>query len=286
MSGRIAVVLFGAAGRMGREVAAVVRDDPAFEFARAIDGPDHPDLGKPLADARGRVGPPVLEHGAAALPPGAVVVDFSAPPALRGLLDALLADPRPLVSGTTGVGAEERSRLGALARVAPVIHAPNMSVGIAALRAAAALLARALGEGFDVELVEIHHSGKKDAPSGTALAIAGDLAATGHAAGAVVRAPTAPDAVSLRTDPGPVRLTTDARRPREIGIAALRGGAVVGDHTVHFLGPDERLELTHRATSRALFARGAARAAAWIARRPPGLYTMADVLGLADPSSR
>ncbi|MDI7268141.1 MAG: 4-hydroxy-tetrahydrodipicolinate reductase, partial [Myxococcota bacterium] len=186
------LVLHGAAGRMGREVAAAARDEPGVAIAIALDAVGHPDLGRPLVDARGRSGPPDLSCSLSAAPAGAVVIDFSTPAALRALIEALLADPRPLVSGTTGIGPGEESMLDDLARVAPVIHAPNMSVGVAAVRAAAAMLTRALGDGFDVEIVEIHHSAKKDAPSGTALALARSVAAAAGSGGRLVcRAPTA-----------------------------------------------------------------------------------------------
>jgi len=257
------IVLHGAAGRMGREVAAILRDDPACALVRAVDGLGHPDAGKPLTDARGRTAPPAIETALGDLPPGAVVIDFSTPAALRALIEALLETPAPLVSGTTGLGPDEESRLDALSRFAPVIQAPNMSVGVAAVRAAAAMLAGALGDGFDLEVLEIHHSAKKDAPSGTALAIAKGLA---QARGS--------DAAK------PVVRGTSARAAGEIGVAALRGGAVVGDHTVYFLGSDERVEITHRAMSRRLFARGAVRAAKWIAGQPPGRYPIDAILGI------
>jgi 4-hydroxy-tetrahydrodipicolinate reductase len=251
---------------MGREVAALARDDPGLVLAAAIDAPGHPDLGRPLTDARGRSAAPVLidlaAWDASAAAP-AVVVDFSVPPALRALLERLVAHPLPLVCGTTGLGREEEALLDELSRRAPVLHAPNMSVGVAAVRAACAGLARALGEGFDVEVLEVHHGAKRDAPSGTALAL---VQAIGEGRGT----PVAP---SLdRTTRGRVR------EPGSVGVAALRGGGVVGEHSVFFLGEDERVEVVHRATSRRLFARGALRAARWIAGRPPGRCRIDDVL--------
>jgi 4-hydroxy-tetrahydrodipicolinate reductase len=253
---------------MGREIAALVRDDAAFVLAAALEGPGSPALGAPLGDAKNRSAPPlVTELGAwepATMPEHTVVVEFSSPPGLRALLERLSRRPLPLVSGTTGLGPEDERRLDELARRAPVLHAPNLSVGVAAARAAAALLARALGEGFDVEVVELHHGGKQDAPSGTALALARAVLEARGAASA------------------PVVDRTTRGRPREaggVGIAALRGGAVVGEHTVYFLGEDERIELVHRAASRRVFARGALRAAKWLAGRAPGRYVVDQMLG-------
>ena len=256
----VPIVLFGAGGRMGREAAAVIRDDPGCALVRAVDSASHPDLGRPLTDVRGRSAAPPLEGSLDGLPPDAVVIDFSLPAGFRRLAAALIRSPRPLVTGTTGLGPDDETLLAELAKSAPVLHAPNMSVGVAAVRAAAAMLTRALGESFDVEVLEIHHSAKKDAPSGTALALGRE----------VVRARGGTAALADRG--------TSARTPGQVGVAALRGGAVVGEHTVFFLGQDERVELTHRASSRGLFARGAVRAAKWIAGRPPGRYAIDDVL--------
>jgi len=261
------VVLAGAAGRMGRELAALVRDDATLALAAALEAPGSPALGSPLADAQHRVGPPVVREltawDPATVPARCVVLDFSSPAGLRALLDRLAAHPLPLVTGTTGLSADDDRRLDELAARAPVLHAPNMSVGIAALHAAAAMLARALGDGFDVEIAELHHGAKRDAPSGTALALAR----------AVEQARGEPS--------GPVLDRTTRGRPRErggVGVAALRGGAVVGEHTIYFLGEDERVEVTHRAVSRRAFARGALRAAKWLADRAPGRYAFDRIL--------
>jgi 4-hydroxy-tetrahydrodipicolinate reductase len=261
------LVLVGAAGKMGREIAALVRDDADFVLAAALEAAGSPALGAPLCDAKNRTAPPVVaepggwDPGSCAA--GTVVVDFSSPAGLRVLVERLARRPLPLVCGTTGLAQDDERLLDELSRRAPVLAAPNMSVGVAAARAAAAMLARALGDGFDVEIAEIHHGAKKDAPSGTALALA---RAVREARGG------ADEPVLDRTTRG---------RPREkggVGIAALRGGAVVGEHTVYFLGEDERVELVHRASSRRVFARGALRAARWLAGRAAGRYGMEDVL--------
>jgi len=173
-----------------------------------------------------------------------------------------------LVLGTTGIPPEGRAEIAARAREAPIVLAPNMSVGVNALFRLVAEAARALGPSYEVEIVEMHHRAKKDAPSGTALRLA-EVAA---------------DALKLDRRAAFVyerRGETGARQPGTIGLQALRGGDVVGDHTVFFLADGERLELTHRATSRENFARGAVRAARWVAGKPPGLYDMQDVLGFA-----
>jgi 4-hydroxy-tetrahydrodipicolinate reductase len=263
----ISIVLVGATGRMGREIAALVRDDEGLVLAAALEAAGSPALGAPLCDAKNRTAPPVVAElggwDASSCAAEAVVVDFSSPAGLRVLLERLARRPLPLVCGTTGLAKDDERLLDELARRAPVLHAPNMSVGVAAARAAAALLARALGEGFDVEIAELHHGAKKDAPSGTALALA---RAVCEARGEAVE---------------PVLDRTTRGRPREqggVGLVSLRGGAVVGEHTVYFLGEDERVELVHRASSRRVFARGALRAARWLAGRGPGRYVMEDVL--------
>jgi 4-hydroxy-tetrahydrodipicolinate reductase len=252
---------------MGRELAALCRAAGDVTLVAALEAPGSRALGEPLADAAGGSGPPAIADLAAWDPAGVpaetVVIEFSSPAGLRLLCDRLAARPLPLVSGTTGLGADDERRLEALAERAPVLHAPNMSVGVAAARAAAALLARALGDGFDAELVELHHGAKRDAPSGTALALARAVAEARGETGA------------------PVVDRTTRGRPRErggVGVAALRGGAVVGEHTLYFLGEDERLELTHRAVSRRVFARGALRCARWLAGRGPGRHRIDDVL--------
>jgi 4-hydroxy-tetrahydrodipicolinate reductase len=252
---------------MGREIAALVRDDAGLLLAAALEAAGSPALGAPLCDAKNRTAPPVVgELGgwdAGSCAAGTVVVDFSSLAGLRVLLERLARRPLPLVCGTTGLAQDDERLLDELSRRAPVLAAPNMSVGVAAARAAAAMLARALGDGFDVEIAEIHHGAKKDAPSGTALALA---RAVREARGEAVE---------------PVLDRTTRGRPREpggVGIVALRGGAVVGEHTVYFLGEDERVEVVHRASSRRVFARGALRAARWLAGRAAGRYAMEDVL--------
>jgi 4-hydroxy-tetrahydrodipicolinate reductase len=195
-----------------------------------------------------------------------VIVDFSTPEACADFADACARAGTPLVTGTTGFNGPQRERLDRASTRIPVVLSPNMSVGVNVMLEAAALLARALGPSWDAEVVELHHRLKKDAPSGTALRLAE----------VVARARGQDDSAFRLARAGQV-----GERPAgEIGIQTLRGGDVVGEHTLHFLAAGERIELTHRATSRDQFAKGALRAATWIVGKPPGQYGMRDVLGL------
>ena len=203
----------------------------------------------------------------AALEKGAdVAIDFTAPAATQRHAQICAARKVALVAGTTGLSPQARTDVASRSREVPIVLAPNMSVGVNVLFRLVAEAARALGPSYEVEIVEAHHRAKKDAPSGTALRLA-EIAA---------------DALDL--DRGSAFVyerhgETGPRRPGTVGLVALRGGDVVGDHTVYFFADGERLELTHRATSRDNFARGAVRAARWVAGKPPGLYDMQDVLG-------
>jgi 4-hydroxy-tetrahydrodipicolinate reductase len=251
---------------MGRALATLAAEDPGVELIGGI--------GR-TSNAEPRVaGYPVIEmpeSAAALLARADAVIDFSAPALLHRLLgsqaDALAG--RALVVGTTGLDMDDTERLHALAERSPVLVAANFSVGVTLLLALAEEAARALGaEAWDVEIVEAHHRRKADAPSGTALALARAVA-TGRD-------------VSLNEVRRDGRSGITGERPRgEIGLHALRGGGVVGEHRVLFLGERERVELAHVAADRALFAEGALRAARWLAGRPAGVYTMRDVVGLA-----
>ena len=263
------VVVCGVAGRMGGRVLQAVRAEDGMQVVGATERPDSAQVGLDAGTAAG--GPPVgvtvsasLE---AALTDGAdVAIDFTAPPAAQHHARICAGRKVALVVGTTGIPPEGRADIAARAREVPIVLAPNMSVGVNALFRLVAEAARALGPSYEVEIVETHHRAKKDAPSGTALRLA-EVAA---------------DALKLDRPSAFVyerHGDTGARRPGSIGVQAVRGGDVVGDHTVFFLADGERLELTHRATSRDNFARGAVRAARWVAGKPPGLYDMQDVLG-------
>lgn len=208
---------------------------------------------------------------ASALDRCSVAIDFSAPAV--SLETAAAVAQRGgrvgLVIGTTGLDGAQREALQRAARSAPIVHAPNMSIGVNVLLRLAAEAARLLGPDFDLEIVEAHHRHKKDAPSGTAARLAEVLAAATGEQGPL----------NERAVHGRQGLTPRARR--EIGIHAVRGGDIVGDHTVLYCADGERVELTHRASSRQTFAQGALRAARWVVGRAPGLYDMQDVLGLA-----
>lgn len=263
------IAIHGAAGRMGRAIIAAVHEADA-RLVAAFEHADSPALGADAATLAGRVEPSgvkvtaALEHG---LQEADVVIDFSLPEPATRLLRACAERSLPVVVGTTGFGNEGREALQELSAKAPVVAAPNYSVGVNLLVHLAARAAKLLGEDFDLEVVEMHHHNKVDAPSGTALRLGEALAEA--------RGLEATEAM-VHGRSGQV----GKRRRDEIGMMALRGGDVVGDHTVVLAGAGERLELTHRAHTREIFSRGAVRAATWVAGQKPGLYDMADVLGI------
>ena len=262
------VAVLGAAGRMGCAIIRVIAGTDGLKLTAAVDRAASPSLG---VDAGRLAGIPDLGVAITSAPPAAGVasvwIDFSSPAATVGTAAAAAASRAALVVGTTGVTPEGRQALAETAKTVPVMFAPNTSVGVTVLLRLVAEAARLLGPDFDLEIVETHHRMKRDAPSGTALRLAQALAeATG-------RDLTKDARYAREGDVGP-------RTHAEIGIQTVRGGDVVGDHTVFFLGQGERVEITHRASSRDTFARGAVRAAQWTAGRPPGLYDMRDVLGV------
>ncbi|MBX5481562.1 MAG: 4-hydroxy-tetrahydrodipicolinate reductase [Myxococcaceae bacterium] len=255
---------------MGQTLVRMVRDDPEMVLVGATErkGSPHVGIDVGLATRLGIFELPVRDSLAKALDEGRaqVVIDFTS--AEASVEHARICAERgvALVVGSTGFSAEARAEVMLQSRKIPIVMSPNMSVGVNLVIKVAAELARVLGEGFDIEVVETHHRMKKDAPSGTALRMAEEIAR------AVGRSHS-----DIRTE----RSGQIGERPaREIGIQTVRGGDVVGEHTVLFLGDGERVELTHRATSRDQFGRGALRAAKWVVGRVPGHYDMADVLGL------
>jgi 4-hydroxy-tetrahydrodipicolinate reductase len=199
-----------------------------------------------------------------------VFVDFTAPAALEANLEAAIEAGKPILVGTTGLDDAQRRSLDRAAERIALIHAPNTSLGIALLRSLVEQAARVLGPDWDAEIVEMHHRDKLDTPSGTALLLGGAVNL-----GRGARDPTARNRFD-RMQEGPHR-----REEGGVYYASLRGGTVAGEHAVVFAGEGERIELGHRADSRLIFAKGALRAALWLAGKPPGRYTMADVLGLA-----
>ena len=238
----VRVGVFGARGRMGQRIIACAEARADCEIVYTMDANS--------------------ENGHLSV--CEVLIDFSLPEATDGLVQSLGACKAGLVTGVTGRSETQQSLVAALASNRPVFAAANFSIGIAVLNHLIAQAVNALGPDFDAEVFEIHHRAKADAPSGTAL----QLAATAAAA----RGLPWPD--SRRNRDG----HTGAREPCEIGTAALRGGTVAGEHTVFLFGDSERLELTHRATDRDVFAVGALRAAVWLARKNPGLYSMVDLV--------
>ncbi len=265
----IRVVVTGAAGKMGARIlnAARAEWDLLVVGATERSGSPHIGLDAGLLSGAGPLDVTVRASLDEALAGGAdVVIDFTAPSA--SLHHAAVCAKRnvALVVGTTGFSAQAKAELAGHAREIPVLMAPNMSVGVNVLSRLVAEAARALGPSYEVEIVELHHRGKEDAPSGTALHLAQ------AAAEALGLDPQSAAVYERHGDIGP-------RKPGTIGMQTLRGGDVIGDHTVYFLADGERLELTHRATSRDNFARGAVRAARFLAGKPKGLYDMRDVLG-------
>ena len=262
------IVVGGAAGRMGSRIVALHRD-AGLRLAAALEAPGHQVLGQDAGEAAG-VGPlgvTVTADAAAAITRDRVLVEFSVPEASLEHLRLVARAGARAVIGTTGFSAAQREEIAGLARQAAILVAPNMSVAVTLAFSLLRTMARALGDDYDVEITEIHHRYKKDAPSGTAVRMAEIVA---EALGRDLRKVGVYGREGL---PG-------ERSGKEIGVMSLRSGDVVGEHTVSFGTLGERLELTHRAHSRDTFARGALRAVRWIAARGPGLYSMHDVLGI------
>jgi len=259
----------GCGGRMGRMLVQHTLDMPGVVLAAGSEWSGSSLVGQDVASVVGAapVGATITDDPAAMVAACDAVIDFTAPAAAVAHADLAAARGSILIVGTTGLGASDLTRLSEAAAGARIVRAPNMSVGVNLLMALTRKVAATLGEEYDIEIVEQHHRHKVDAPSGTALGL-GQAAAQGRGVDL--------DAVADRARDG----HTGARVDGHIGFAVLRGGDVVGDHTVMFAGPGERLELTHKASDRGIYARGALRAALWAAERPNGLYSMADVLGL------
>ncbi len=263
------MIICGAAGRMGRLLVSLVQEHPAARLVGAVEAAGHPTIGKDAGEVAGigPVGVQVTSDYDTIATPDTVTLDFTVPEAACAHLRTAVAQGAAIVIGTTGFSAEQRAEAEQIAPKTRALIAPNLSVGVNVLMKVVEDVARILREGFDAEIVEIHHRFKRDAPSGTALAL-GRIIAAAQGRDFDREVVLARQGIS-----GP-------RKDDEIGIMALRGGDVVGDHTVIFAGFAERLELTHRAQSRESLARGALRAALWLVHQPPGLYSMRDVLGL------
>lgn len=259
----------GASGRMGRMLVREIAATEGAVLAAATEAPNSPAIGKDAGELAGvaHAGVAIGSDAAAMFAACDAVLDFTAP-AITVQHAALAAQSRVIhVIGTTGIDAEQTAAIHRAAKHVPIVWGDNMGVGINLLSAVVEHVARTLGIDWDIEVVEMHHKHKVDAPSGTALKL-GRAAAKGRGVDL--------DKVSARGRDG----HTGARKAGDIGFASLRGGDVVGDHTVIFAGAAERIELTHRATGREIYARGAVRAALWAKGKPAGLYGMDDVLGL------
>jgi len=265
------LIVAGAGGRMGRALTRVITETPGAVLAGALEAPGSELLGK---DAGILAGVPAngVQLSADLWSMSAEadgILDFTVPAAT--IANVAIAAERGLVHviGTTGLSASDDAVIKSVTSRAIVVRSGNMSLGVNLLAALVKRVAQSLDQSFDIEILEMHHKAKVDAPSGTALLL-GQAAAAGRGVSL--------DEHSARGRDG----VTGARRPGDIGFASLRGGTVTGDHSVIFAGPMERIELSHKAEDRTMFAQGAVKAALWARHQKPGLYSMTDVLGLTD----
>jgi 4-hydroxy-tetrahydrodipicolinate reductase len=262
----IRAAIIGVSGRMGRELVRAASDNPDLSVVAAVASPASAEIGKDAGELAGTKtsGVRVTNDLPAALAMADVAIDFSDPRVTESNLTACRLARKPLLIGTTGFATDLTAAFEAAAKDIPLLVAPNTSVGVTLLIELVRQAARALPAQFDIEIVEAHHRMKRDAPSGTALAL-GKAAAEGR---------NRPFDGSGAT----VREGGTARQGGEIGFAVVRGGDIVGEHAVLFAGMGESLTLSHRASDRAIFARGALQAAAWLVSQPPGRYFMRDLV--------
>ena len=263
------IAIFGITGRMGQALIRALQESssPAFALSGAIASPTSARLGQDAAGSGKPTGVLITGDPAQGLLEAAVAVDFSVEGSVAAHASACAAAGIPILIGATSLSAESRAALERTARHIAVLIAPNTSVGVGVAAKMVSMAAAALGPTFDVEIFEAHHRMKRDAPSGTALALGEAVA---QARGQALRE------VAVYASAG----AAGPRNPGSIGFSSLRAGDIVGDHTVVFASSGERVEITHRATDRLTFARGALRAAEWLVGRPAGLYGMEQVLGL------
>ncbi len=259
------IAVCGITGRMGTAVLRVMQEKN-YALSAAFDRKEAPGFGSDPGTliGSGNLGVVVKEINGEGVGLSDGIIDFSSPDATMELLGLAKQQKKPIVIGTTGFSDDQRSRIESAGREIPVLFAPNMSVGVNILFKLTEIAARVMDEGFDVEILEAHHHFKKDAPSGTAMKLLDTVTETRR---------------NSRMVSGREGITGE-RDPAEIGVFAIRGGDIVGEHTVYFIGAGERIELTHRATNRSILARGAVRAMEHIFGREKGLYSMFDVLGL------
>ncbi len=267
----VRLVVVGAAGRMGRMLIAAIGDTLGATLVGALELAESPFIGQDagLLVGRGANGVQVSADPAAVLEGADVVIDFSSPASTVELARLAAGAGVAHVVGTTGLSSSDLDAIAKAAEQTVVVRSGNMSLGVNLLALLVERAAGALGPAWDAEIIEMHHKMKVDAPSGTALLL-GEAAARGRGVDLSEHSAKARDGL------------TGPRKPGDIGFASLRGGTVIGDHTVIFAGVGERIELSHRAEDRGIFARGAIAAALWTRGRAPGLYSMADVLGLGD----
>jgi 4-hydroxy-tetrahydrodipicolinate reductase len=265
------VIIAGAAGRMGQRVAHMVHAHPGLAYSAAFEASGSPAIGRDAGEVAGLgpIGVPIAEGLEKVVEQGDVIIDFTFHKATMEFARLAARFKKAMVIGTTGLTADELTELKELAKNFPCVQAPNMSVCVNVLFKLVKKTAAILGDDYDIEIIEAHHNKKKDAPSGTAIKL-GEMAAAG------VGSDLAEVGVFARQG------IIGERKKKEIGIQTIRAADIVGEHTVYFAGPGERIELIHRAHSRDHFAKGAATAAAWVVGRECGMYSMFDVLGLQD----
>ena len=265
------LVVAGAGGRMGRTVIKAIAETDGVVLTGAVEAPGAAEIGRDAGELAG-LGPngiAVSTYAPTLLAQADGLIDFTIPVATMTLAEQGAAYGLVHIIGTTGLAAKDEMIIAAAASQARIVKSGNMSLGVNLLAALVKRVAKTLDDEFDIEILEMHHGKKIDAPSGTAL-LFGVAAAAGRGIDLAVR--------SVRARDG----DTGARKAGDIGFASLRGGTVVGEHSVVFAGPHERIELVHKAEDRMIFARGAVKAALWARSQKPGLYSMADVLGLSD----
>jgi len=265
----INMTVSGASGRMGSRIIALSQNFSDVKLTGALERKGHVHVGRDIGDVIGigTMGLTITDDIKDAVKGSNVIIDFSSPSATIACLKYLAGSPVPVVIGTTGFSKDEVEHIRLYAQNTPCVFAPNMSVGVNLLLKILADVARVTGDDYDVEIVEAHHRLKKDAPSGTAMKMAQVLAAA-------LGRDLEETAVYARQG------LIGERSKKEIGIQTVRAGDIVGEHTVLFGGLGERIEITHKASSRDTFARGALKAALWVHKQTPGLYDMQDVLGL------
>jgi 4-hydroxy-tetrahydrodipicolinate reductase len=265
------LIVAGAGGRMGRTLVKAIAQTPGLALAGATESAGSPLIGKDAGELAGlgANGISIAPDAAPLLEKADGIVDFTVPAATVAFAALAAKAGKAHIIGTTGLSASDDAQIAEASKRAVIVKSGNMSLGVNLLAALTRRVAKTLDQTFDIEVLEMHHNQKVDAPSGTALLL-GRAAAQGRGIDL--------DARGVKSREG----HTGARKQGDIGFATLRGGSVVGEHTVMFAGPAERIELTHKAEDRMIFARGALHAALWARGRAPGLYSMMDVLGLTD----